>query len=158
VAAIEEAGRQIPSWPIGADSRRLIEPGIKRCYRDGCKALGRVHADGSADNVHEFRKRSKDLWYQLRLLRNAWPEVLEPTAEEAHHLADLLGDHHDLAVLAEDLDARAGTVASRDQFQELIRARQAEFLEQALGLGARLYAEKPKNFQSRLHGYWRAWR
>jgi CYTH domain-containing protein/CHAD domain-containing protein len=158
VTAIEDAGQEISSWPIGTDSWRLIEPGLRRGYRDGRRALKRVQADGGTDNVHEFRKRAKDLWYLLRLLHDAWPGLLEASADEAHELADLLGDHHDLAVLAEDLDARAGLVTSRADFEKLIEGRQGELLGAALGLGERLYAEKPKHFLRRLRGYWRAWR
>jgi CYTH domain-containing protein/CHAD domain-containing protein len=157
-AAIAGAGEEISGWPIGSDSWQRIEPGLRRIYRDGRKALGRVRTDGSAQSVHEFRKRAKDLWYQLRLLRGAWSGLLEAAAEEAHELADLLGDHHDLAVLSEDLEARAGLVSLPSDFEKLIEARQAELLGAALGLGERLYAEKPKQFLRRLHGYWRAWR
>ena len=157
-AAIEAGSETISDWPIGSGSWRLIEPGLGRCYGDGRKALARVRAEGSAENVHELRKRGKDLWYQLRLLHDAWPGLLEPTAEEAHQLADLLGDHHDLVVLAEDLEARAGVVTSPTDFEKLIAARQEQLLGAALALGERLYAEKPKHFRRRLHGYWRAWR
>jgi CYTH domain-containing protein/CHAD domain-containing protein len=157
-ATIEEAGAGISHWPIGDDSWRLLEPGLGRTYRDGREALRRARAEGSAENVHEFRKRAKDLWYQLRLLHNAWPGLLEPEAEQAHALADLLGDHHDLAVLAEDLAGRAELAASREDFTALIEARQAQLLEAALELGERLYAEKPKHFLRRLRAYWRAWR
>jgi CYTH domain-containing protein/CHAD domain-containing protein len=158
VAAIEDAGEEISGWAIGTDSWQLIEPGLRRSYRDGRKALKRMRADDCAENVHEFRKRVKDLWYLLRLLHDAWPGLLQAGAEEAHELADLLGDHHDLAVLAEDLETRAGLVASRADFEKLIEARQGELIGAALGLGERLYAEKPKHFLRRLRGYWRAWR
>ena len=36
----------------------------------------------------------------------ASPEVLESVADQAHRLSELLGDHHDLAVLAEDAAGR----------------------------------------------------
>jgi CYTH domain-containing protein/CHAD domain-containing protein len=153
--AIEEGGRAIADWPIETDSWRLLGPGLERSYRAGRGALQRAHG-GDADAVHEFRKRTKDLWHELRLLSGAWPQLLEPAAEQAHQLSDLLGDHHDLAVLAEDLEARAGKVASREELQGLIAARQEELLEQALALAARLYAEKPRDFRRRLRAYWRA--
>jgi CYTH domain-containing protein/CHAD domain-containing protein len=158
LAAIEDGAREISRWRIGEDSWRLLEPGIGRSYRDGRKALKRTRSDGNAESVHELRKRVKDLWYELRLLHDAWPGMLEPAAEEAHVLADLLGDHHDLAVLAEDLDARTGVVASQAEFAALIAARQDELLAEALDLGERLYAEVPKQFRRRLRAYWRAWR
>ena len=59
---------------------------------------------------------SKDLWYHLRIVSGAWPEVLESVADQAHELSELLGDHHDLAVLAEDAAGRPAslwTVPSR---------------------------------------------
>jgi CYTH domain-containing protein/CHAD domain-containing protein len=156
--AIAAGAEAISGWPLGDDSWRTLAPGIERGYRDGRKASKRARAEGSSENVHRFRKRTKDLWYDLRLLQDAWPGLLEPAAEEAHLLADLLGEHHDLAVLAEDLDDRAGLVASREDFRQLIERRQAELLERALGLGERLYAEKPARYRRRLHAYWRAWR
>jgi CYTH domain-containing protein/CHAD domain-containing protein len=156
-AAIAAGGEEISGWSIESDSWRLLGPGIGRSYRDGRRALKRAR-EGGAEDVHEFRKRTKDLWHELRLLRNSWPGLLEPTAEEAHSLADLLGDHHDLEVLAEDLGSRTGVVASREEFEALIEARQTRLLDEALGLGERLYAEKPKRFQRRLRAYWRAWK
>jgi CYTH domain-containing protein/CHAD domain-containing protein len=157
-AAIEVGAAELGELPLGTDSWDLFEPGLTAAYRDGRGALAVVADGGNPDDVHELRKRAKDLWYQLRLFRNAWPGLLGPTAEEVHELTDLLGDHHDLTVLAEDLDARAGLVADRDVLRELIERRQAELLESALRLGKRVYAEKPKRYRKRMRAYWRAWR
>lgn len=119
--------------------------------------MKRTRSDPVAENVHEWRKRTKDLWYQLRILRNAWPPVIYETAEQAHDLADLLGDHHDLAVLAEDLTARE-IAGDRDAAKDLIDRRQGELLKCAFEVGERLFAEKPKAFGTRFEAYWLAWR
>lgn len=155
---IEKAGARVRGWPLEADSWRLIGPGLTRSYGDGRKALKATLVKGSAEHVHELRKRAKDLWYHLRLLEQAWPGLLGETVEQVHRLTELLGDHHDLAVLAEDLERRAGIVAERDAFAALIAGRQAELLGESLDLGRRVYAEKPKHFRRRLHSYWRVWR
>jgi hypothetical protein len=42
--------------------------------------------------------------------------------------------------------------------KHLIAARQEELLAAARAAGERIYAERPKAFGRRLHGYWRAWR
>jgi CHAD domain-containing protein len=119
--------------------------------------MRRVRAGAGAETVHEWRKRVKDLWYQLRLVRKAWPDQLDPLAEDAHALADQLGDHHDLTVLAADLAGRE-ELAESGVLAALIERRQSELLDAALKLGARLYAEKPKAFERRLGSYWAAWR
>ncbi len=61
-------------------------------------------------------------------------------------------------MLAADLRSREGLAASRRASEELIARRQAELVEEAVALGERLYAEKPKCFRRRMRGYWRAWR
>jgi hypothetical protein len=100
-----------------------------------------------------------DLWYQLRLLGEAWQPVLEPTAEEIHDFTDMLGDHHDLAVLCVDLVGRAEVDAvHRETLRTLIEARQTSLLDEARAAGERVYAEKPKAFNRRIRSYWRTWR
>jgi CYTH domain-containing protein/CHAD domain-containing protein len=155
--AIEAGREEIRQWPLEADSWALLGPGLARSYRDGRRGMKRVLEEPSTENVHEWRKRAKDLWYQLRILRDAWPEPLGATVDQADRLADLLGQHHDLAVLAEDLRSRPD-LGERGAFEKAIERRQGELLDAAVGIGRRLYAEKPKAFSRRIAGYWSAWR
>jgi CHAD domain-containing protein len=157
LAALEAGIAEIPDWPLGADSWELLEPGLSRSYRRSRREWKRTRRDASAASVHEWRKRVKDLWYQLRIVRKAWPAVIDATADQAHELADRLGDHHDLALLADDLGARE-VGEDRRALAALIDRRQRELLEDALEIGARLLAEKPKAFRARFSAYWRAWR
>lgn len=155
--AIEAGREEIAAWPPIGDSWSALGPGLLRAYRRGRRELKRTRSEPTAEHVHRWRKRVKDLWYQLRLLRKAWPELLEGSVDQTHRLADLLGDHHDLAVLAEDLGARPG-IARREELAGLIARRQTELLSAALELGARVYAEKPGAFERRLRAYWQTWR
>jgi CYTH domain-containing protein/CHAD domain-containing protein len=157
VATISAAQERIAEWPLQGDSWALLGPGLRRSYGEGRAAMRQVRDDPGPELVHEWRKRGKDLWYQTRLLERAWPSLLGVTVGELHDLADLLGDHHDLSMLADDLAARPG-LGSRQALAALIERRQTELLDQALALGERLYAEKPKAFVRRLRGYWAAWR
>ena len=157
--AIEAVAARAPEWRIRNDGWKLVAPGIDTAYRDGRDAFTSLGSSPSFDDVHELRKRGKDLWYQVRLLRDAWPPVLEATAEEIHEFTDFLGDHHDLAVLAEDLAGRDEVdAAHRPILMALIEGRQASLLAEAVSAGERIYAEKPKAFGRRLRAYWRAWR
>ena len=72
-------------------------------------------------------------------------------------LADLLGDHHGLTVLHEDLKARK-ELSDKKMLMTAIERRQDKLLDGALDLGARLYAEKPKALLGRLSVYWESWR
>ena len=82
-------------------------------------------------------------------------------SDQAHKLSELLGDHHDLSVLAFDLRDRPGLAGGGEgsaAIVGLIEARQEELLEAAIPIGERLYADRPKAFVERLGAYWRAWR
>jgi CHAD domain-containing protein len=160
VAEIEAGEAAVTDWPLETDDWSLIEPGLGRAYRRGRKRFTEVRAEASDEAVHEWRKRVKDLWYQLRIVRNAWPEVLDEVADQAHHLSDLLGDHHDLAVLRDDALERRELLADGELEKLLasISERQDELADEAIAVGERVYAEKPKAFVSRLRSYWMAWR
>ena len=86
------------------DEDALDRARCRRTYAEGRKAFARADAEPSADNLHEWRKRVKDLWYQQQLLEDSWPGVMKAQAKEAKKLSKLLGDDHDLTVLAEHVD------------------------------------------------------
>ncbi len=100
-------------WAPGSSTREgfdLMRPGLEREYRRGRGALRAVRKDPSAEAVHQWRKRVKDLWYHLRLLQGVWPATMGAAADEAHALSDLLGDHHDLSVLIDERASRRRTI------------------------------------------------
>jgi CHAD domain-containing protein len=154
-----EAGLEgIQAWEAKGDSWKLVEPAVIRTYRRGRRAMKKAKERRRAGDLHEWRKRAKDLWYELRLLSCAWPGPLEATADEAHRLTDLLGDHNDLAVLREDLRQRNLGEAETAALGAAIDRRQEALALEALSLGRRLYAERPPELNRRLRRYWRAWR
>jgi CYTH domain-containing protein/CHAD domain-containing protein len=157
-AKIEVGLEAIEAWPLQGDSWRLIDGGLRRAYRRGRKAMRAAEAEPSEANFHEWRKRAKDLWYALRLLQESWPRTLEATVEEAHQLSDLLGDHHDLAVLRGDLHQRRLGAEETAALEAAIELRERELAAAAFDLGHRLYAERPRDFTRRLRRYWEAWR
>lgn len=160
-AAIErlEGGlARIEGWRLEGDSWGMIEGGLRRAYRRGRQAMRTAEADPSETRFHQWRKRAKDLWYALQLVSGAWSETLDPFAAEAHRLSDLLGDHHDLAVLRADLRERRLGEEETQLLEAAIEARQSGLAREALDLGRRLYAERPKAFGRRLRRYWEAWR
>ncbi|MFN8217723.1 MAG: CHAD domain-containing protein [Solirubrobacterales bacterium] len=151
-----EAGRdRVESWPLESDGWKLAGPGLERAYRRGRRAMRRVAADPDPAAVHEWRKRVKDIWYQLRILAVATPPGLSDRVEIADRLADVLGDHHDLAVLRDDLLLRELPTVNRPALVAAIVARQEELADRALALGDRLYAEKPKRFTRKMRRGWR---
>jgi CHAD domain-containing protein len=156
------AGRgRIGALPLDGDGWELIGPGLHRTYRRGRKRLRAVEEEASVTNLHELRKRVKDLWYQLRLIRDADKHMLGELADHAHDLSDHLGDDHDLALLRETVQRRTaafGDPSHKRHLLEEIDQRRGELQFAAISLAERIYADKPKRFSKRLEKRWAAWR
>ena len=159
--AVGEARRDLRRWEVAGDEWEALEGGLGRIYGRGRRAFREAEAAPAVEALHEWRKRVKDLWYVMDLLKPVRPGYTEGRGEEAHQLADLLGDDHDLAVLGQALSGSGDGVcdgAVTEAVLPLIDRRRAELRRDAFALGPALYAERPKHFVARLGSYWRAWR
>ena len=138
------ARARIDGWRLRSGGWTVLEPGLERSYRRGRRAMREAGRRRSAERMHAWRKRVKDLWYQQRLLAPVGGPAIRGQAKDLHRLADLLGDHHDLGVLRRRLtDDPPPVAADVDGIVGLIEHRQAELEGEALSLGSRIYAEKP---------------
>jgi CHAD domain-containing protein len=153
VSMLREARRRVDDWPLEDDSFRALRVGLESTYRRGRRDFKAVKANASVEALHEWRKRVKDLWYHHSLLRTLWPPVMEAVGDEAHELADRLGDDHDLAVLADWIREHTG---AGPEFYNAVDRRRAELQAEAITLGARLYADKPKAYVRRMRRLWKA--
>ena len=150
-AMLTEARARVGDWPLQRESFGAVSEGLERTYRRGRRDLRAARAEPSVETLHEWRKRVKELWYHHTLLRALWPPVMAAAGDEAHALADRLGDDHDLAVLADWVREHAET--GPQLFEEVERRREA-LQAGAFELGARLYAEKPAAYAGRLRRLW----
>ena len=157
IGHLEKARDKLAGKPIKAKRSDLFD-GLDESYVSGREAMGVAAEDPSDENFHQWRKRAKDLWYQQRIVKKSWEPMIAEAADAAHELADYLGDHHDLAVLAEDLATRDIAAGEKSEIQAVIDRRQEQLADSAFDLGARIYAEKPKAFDRRMRSYWEAWR
>jgi CHAD domain-containing protein len=150
--AMEQVRRDAKRWEVDGDDWDVLEAGLDRIYQRGLRAFREATARPTDENLHEWRKRVKDLWYVMDILKPIRPEYTGRLGTEAHKLADLLGDDHDLSVLRETLPD------SGEILLTLIAGRRVELQREAFALGPILHAEEPKLFLARLGAYWRAWR
>ena len=154
VDALREELQGVERWNVVSVDRRELIMGAALAYERGRAEFRDVRREPDVETLHEWRKRVKDLWYHAKLLEDAWPPVLSAYGEEAHALSDLLGDDHDLGVLAERIAAQQWpATVDAEELVALCHQRREELQEQAFDLGGRLYAEKPRAFARRLAGY-----
>jgi CHAD domain-containing protein len=158
-AELADVRRRVEAWPVRGRETRVIVGGLHRTYRDGRRAMRAAAAQPTDDALHTWRKRTKDLWYELRFVGNVCGGMAAGHAREAHRLADLLGDDHDLAVLHATLRRLASQAPTDvDAVIGLLEHRRHQLQAEARLLGARVYAEPPDAFARRIGRLWKAGR
>ena len=159
IDVLEQVRSRLPEWPLGGGFR-AIGAGLEDYYRRARKAFARALDQPVAENYHEWRKRTKDLWYFSQLLQPMKPKRMKAMRRDLKRLSDCLGDDHDLVVFRELLESEEVgiPVHLRVALMEVMEAEQERLRERARELGQRLLAEKPKAFRQRMKQYWKAWR
>jgi len=163
---------RVAKWKLpDRPADRLVEPGLEHIYRagrTGRRRAGRRKASPRA--LHKWRKHVKDLRYALEILdvqdpfdagtkpagkrrRGAARKRIAKLAHRADMLGELLGEEHDLMVLAELAGSHKSLKRHRRARKQLLRAiarRRARLRKRALREGKRLYERKPKRFVRRV--------
>jgi CHAD domain-containing protein len=154
VEMLANARRRVGRWPLDDDGFDLVAGGLERVYRRGRRDFRIARAEPTTENLHEWRKRVKDLWYHLSILRDTWRPVMEALADEAHTVSERVGDDHDLAVLLACAEENVPDAA--EALAGPVERRRASLQAEAFSVGARLYADKPGAFMRRLERWWDA--
>ena len=123
VAMLREARGRVDGWPLESDSFDALGDGLERTYRRGRRDFRAARTTPSVEALHEWRKRVKELWYHHTVLRELWAPVMQAVGNEAHELADRLGDDHDLAMLADWVREHAEV---EPEFFEAVELRRSE--------------------------------
>jgi CHAD domain-containing protein len=153
IPQLEAVRAGLINWPLDGLNWKLICDAVGKIYKRGQRALATTVEDPDAENFHEWRKRVKDVWYQLRLLQPLNRRVLEEMAHDAEVLGELLGREHDLDFLGVRLERETGDEALSDelaQLQKPITKRCKRLRRDALELGRRFYAEPARAFAKRI--------
>jgi hypothetical protein len=147
------------SWTLKKDDHAVLLRGLREAYRQDRERMNVALASGDPADFHDWRKAQKYHGFHVDLLRKAAPDVLEADLKTIDKLSDLLGVHHDLAVLLQAVDAnpaRFGNDEDVGALREVIDARRKEIEDKAASLGRQLLAERPRALAKRFARYWKS--
>jgi CHAD domain-containing protein len=150
--------RQLAQWNLVDRDFEDLAPGLRRIYREGRRRHARVKDEPKtcAQDLHDWRKRVKSLYYALDMLGGKRAKRARKATMRANRLGDLLGQEHDLwmlgAYVEEHPDALGGDPGAADALLGRIERGRRRLRKRALGLGARLYRRGPGEFTRRIGG------
>ncbi|MCS6836587.1 MAG: CHAD domain-containing protein [Anaerolineae bacterium] len=153
---LEVLGHEADEWRLWPrDGFALVAADLRATYRAGRRTMKALQArpDSSPEAFHEWRKRVKRLWYHLTLFREL--EGLEALIQQADDLGEQLGLAHDQVVLEAKLRQQPEDLRALIAMAQ-VEARRLE--QEALSLGAALYAQRPNEFLARMWMRFAVWR
>jgi len=150
IETFEVARPRVDDWQLSGRGFDQIGDGLEDTYRRMRNGLADAETEQTAEAMHEWRKDAKYHWHHVALLQRAAPDVLKPRKASLDRLGEMLGDHHNLAVLDGRLDGRRDA----DAIRTVIAERQAMLASDAFALGRQLAAEKPAVLRDRFEQYW----
>jgi len=155
------ARSRVFDWPISGDKFKIIKKNLQLIYEEGQVYMYAVFNEAIKENVHEWRKRVKNLWYSMRILSNLWPEIMSPLVTLLGKLSDNLGDTNDMFLLKERIITNQSKFKDDQHTRELINfidRRIIDLLRDARSIGRKIYSEDSKYFVGRMQNYFEIWR
>jgi CHAD domain-containing protein len=158
VAILEALADRLEGWPLDQLTLDRLCRAFQRTYRKARKCLHYVLDHRTPENFHSWRKGTKNIWYQARILQELKPTVICEISAAADKLGEHLGNLHDLAFLREQLkDCVSAPAGEKEVLIGLICTREKALEQIAIDLGGRFFAEKPGAFGRRLLRYAEDW-
>jgi hypothetical protein len=157
---LQSARHRVETWQIESVNFAALGAGLGRVYKLGLGSFEAAQRDPSTERFHQWRKQVKYLLYAIGILNPLWPKMLEVLTRELNRLSDYLSEDHDLALLKERALEQArslGDVRDIENLVRLIDNRRLRLQTRAIGLGGRVYSEKPSAFVERFEAYWEVW-
>ena len=144
-----KAGRRFEDWPLEKLVWRDVRRGLRRTYRQGREAFAGVRLHPTDAALHEWRKRVKNLFYQLTLLDRLTSNTGRRLARTLQDLGERLGDDHDLALLSSQARKTLPDGTGKESLLRFLAARRLRLQRTALKLGGDCYRRRERGFARR---------
>lgn len=143
---------RVKRWPLKKLIWSDLAAALARSYQRSQRALARYDARRTLPNLHEWRKRTKDFWYQLMMLESLLPRSLRRLATVVESLTEAQGEAHDLDLLQTliNTERRQLSAADRTLILELIQKRLGKRERKILKTGQKVFREPPEHFARQL--------
>ncbi|MGE3958710.1 MAG: CHAD domain-containing protein [Vicinamibacterales bacterium] len=147
---------RLDAWSLDVDGFDAIAPGLERSVRRTQQAMVRAARHPRAGAFHAWRRRVKDLWFQVRLVERRCGFGLDASRRALEALDGLLGRYHNM-VLLERVLVRHPCLSRNDTADCLrtIHRRRRALGRRALSLGVAVLHDSPETFVARVRHLWR---
>lgn len=147
-ARLRAAEADAHSLPDRFEAGRLLADAIVAAYRRGRRDWRDLCDGASVEAMHDWRKRVKRRRHLSALVPIDTPLTTRALQRDLDDLGEILGEEHDLALLAARLDEDAALLRpreGRDGVVDLIERRRRRLAKKAVELGEELYGARSRD-------------
>lgn len=132
------------------DYSHRVREGLQRTYKRAAKLGERAFAGKiNPDEVHDFRRWAKYLYYQLGFVRETDPELYQETQDKLDDLGRRLGRYHDLVLMREKISSLPVKKKHGEEMQHvefMIEARMQKLLRRSSRLYEKIFSTSSSGF------------
>ena len=157
---LQQGLQRLASARLVARGWPAIGRGLRAVYRRGRRRMPAAkERHPTSECLHAWRRHVKRYWHVLELFEVADPDRLRGVVADARRLAEVLGQEHDLSLLAAHLEGhRSRHTAAHVEVLRELEDRRSRLTRRARKLGARVYAERPREVAEHMRRTWEHWR
>lgn len=147
--------KQLAKLSVSGRTQDILFDGLVRVHKAGRRALREVKLNPNGEAYHDLRKAVQLHWRQMQLVRRVWPAIIDGRIAAAQEISQLIGDDHDLAVLAQRL--QGATSLDADEVAlivDCVHKAQGDLRRRALPAAKRLFNARPRRFAREIMEYW----
>jgi CHAD domain-containing protein len=135
-------------WPADPFDTDTVAIALRKSYRRARRCFKKVREAPTGKKLHDWRKATKDLRHQLRIIDKITNHEFRKLRKNTDHLNVCLGDDHDLFLLLQLLTNETDS-ESRIVKRELRKSRH-KLQKRALKVGAKTFDLATTKFHKRL--------
>lgn len=158
---VRESGHRLAGISFSADDWQLFSSGLEDAYRDARKLRKLTGKKAGDKEFHDWRKRIKRLFFQLDLIRDFLGKSQRRVVKYLDKLGDVLGEHHDLDLLAacfRDLAAHGIAQDDSRSAEKLASKRRKKLKRKIEKLAKEAFVDGSKRFMAKAREGWKSCR
>ena len=152
-ARLRACEADVQSLPLDFPAGRLLRDALTESYRRGRRDWRDIDDSGGGEEaLHDWRKRVKQRRHLTAMVPIELPACSTAVQHDLERLGEILGEEHDLAVLAERLNGEPGLLpdTDRDALLDRLARRRRKLKKGAVELGGELYDRRTSHFRADL--------
>lgn len=148
---IEEAKSNLENLPVMHDDLEIPAHALRDSFRAGRKCWRKVARKANSINIHDLRKETKNLLFQLQMFEQFDPKGIHRRIEPLHRLAQLCGAEHDHYELLLFIRKYLPQEALKKELMFRINKKMTVYRKQILPLSRKIFGTKSKRFIASIH-------